>query len=326
MARNKSTKPTGAELRALRDQRATEGPYAAQEAARRERSFLSRLTGAKEDFDWILSNEAWTHLGFPSFTAWYVARVQPTIEALGARPAPELANEVLERIREDEAALPPAQRRTKAELAALTGLSEWKVRDRQDRPNRRNAAATDLDKTSAGSTEAAAAGVTAAGSETVSSDPGDAGTSAAGVSTQTSGDQESKDAPVEDTPAGRIPSSEVPPQDGQPGLETPAATVATPVPDADREQEESGEGASSPDNQNPFIDWVHDLVDVVGQRIDVEDGFTTDEDLKLLLRNAVADLQDHLGELEFVWMRDLAGEVPALSPAVMGAGTEQGGA
>lgn len=122
-------KRSGAELRALRDQRQREqgGPYAGQEASRREASFLSNLSGARDDYEWIVANQAWTKLGHESYTAWYLARVQPLMQALGARPTPELAADVVQRVREEEAVLPAAQRRTQRELAELAGVHQSSV-------------------------------------------------------------------------------------------------------------------------------------------------------------------------------------------------------
>ena len=136
---------TGAELRAMREQREADRPGA--EARRREASFLKNLSGARDDYRWITANEAWLQLGYENYTAWYVARVWPLIEALGARPTPELANDVIERVHIDEAALPATQRRTDAEVAALAGVDRKTVgRRSQDRSGGTLSPGGDLDE------------------------------------------------------------------------------------------------------------------------------------------------------------------------------------
>jgi hypothetical protein len=108
-----TTKRSGAELRQA---------AAVKEAIRREHSFLSNLAGAQDDYEWIVEREAWTDLGHDTFADWWEARVQPTMRALSMRPTRALADKVVEKVRADEAGLPPAQRRTNQELADLAGV------------------------------------------------------------------------------------------------------------------------------------------------------------------------------------------------------------
>lgn len=129
----KSRKPTGAELRAMRDQRPAVRPYEGQEASRREASFLTNLTAAQDDFDWIVANEAWAKLGHETFAGWWEARVQPIMRGLSMRPSRELALEAAEIIRGEEAHLPPSQRRRERELAETVGVTRDELREREDR-------------------------------------------------------------------------------------------------------------------------------------------------------------------------------------------------
>lgn len=118
---------TGADLRAQAEARLAAQAGPAAEAQRREASFLKNLSGARDDYQWIMSNEAWTQLGYADYTTWYVARVYPLLKALGARPSLEIANDVLDRVPADEAALPAPQRRTQDEIAELAGVSKKTV-------------------------------------------------------------------------------------------------------------------------------------------------------------------------------------------------------
>jgi len=140
---SRTRKPMGSELRAAREQREMADPK--REASFREASFLRNLNSAREDLEWIEVHQAWIALGHDSFAGWWLDRVQPVMDALAVRPTPELARRVMDRVSEEEKALPPAQRRTKAELAALVGTSEWTARGRQDQRERRTAAVTDLE-------------------------------------------------------------------------------------------------------------------------------------------------------------------------------------
>lgn len=145
MKRNPGKQYSGAALRAARVQREQARVDPSVEAKRREDGFLRSMSGAREDYDWLIANQGWTLLGFDTFAEWYAERIAPTMAALGGRPVPELASDVLARIRADEENLPKPQRRTAAELAALVGVSEWKVRSRQDHRTRRTTSTADLD-------------------------------------------------------------------------------------------------------------------------------------------------------------------------------------
>jgi hypothetical protein len=68
------------------------------------------------------------------------------MRALSMRPTREITASVVEQVRQEEAELPPAQRRTQRELAEMAGASEWAVRGRQDQRQRWSAAVTDLGK------------------------------------------------------------------------------------------------------------------------------------------------------------------------------------
>jgi len=96
-------------------------------AARHEDAFLGNLAGAQDEYDWLVENEAWTSLGWGSFAEWWQGRVQPVMRALSMRPTREIAAKVVEQVRAEEAALPPAQRRTQRELGELVGASEATV-------------------------------------------------------------------------------------------------------------------------------------------------------------------------------------------------------
>jgi hypothetical protein len=81
---------SGADLRAQRDQRLGR-PYELQEAGRREASFLKNITGAQDDLEWILTNRAWSQLGFERVADWWQARVVPAAGGfVDLRPSPAL--------------------------------------------------------------------------------------------------------------------------------------------------------------------------------------------------------------------------------------------
>lgn len=129
MARKTGTnKSSGADLRAMRETRAAELVDPASEARRREKSFLSNLANALGDYQWLVRNEGWRSLGFDSLGAWYTSRVEQPMRALGARPNPEVGIDMALRIYEEETELPPAQRRSMADLATIAGVSERKFR------------------------------------------------------------------------------------------------------------------------------------------------------------------------------------------------------
>lgn len=141
-------KKTGAEMRAQREQRQQADP--AYEAKRREASFLKNLTNARDDYDWIVNNKAWTQLGYETHTEWYAARVHPLLLALGARPTPELSASILDHIEADEANLAGPQRMTQAEKAELAGVSRKTLSRRsQDQPQGTMSPGSDLASTAA---------------------------------------------------------------------------------------------------------------------------------------------------------------------------------
>jgi len=116
-------KPTGAELRAQRDQRLGQ-PYEMQEAGRRERSFLKNITGAQDDLEWILTNRAWSQLGFERVADWWQARVVPAAGGfVDLRPSSAMVGRVIQAIVADEAELPKVQRRTQREIASIVRTS-----------------------------------------------------------------------------------------------------------------------------------------------------------------------------------------------------------
>jgi len=103
-------------------------------AADLERRFLAGLDDAQSAYEQIVATEAWTELGHDSFAAWWETAVRPTMRALSMRPTREIAAAVVERVRAEDAELPPAQRRTQRELAELAGVHPDTVsgRKRQD--------------------------------------------------------------------------------------------------------------------------------------------------------------------------------------------------
>lgn len=137
-------KLSGAELRALRDQRAAADPAA--EAWAHESSFLRSLATAEEDFNWIVEHEAWTLLGHDTFSAWWDTRA-PRMSVLGFQPTRQIALAALARLRADDEKLPKAQRRTSRQLAASVGLPESTMRRVSPRSlPAPNGAAADLGK------------------------------------------------------------------------------------------------------------------------------------------------------------------------------------
>lgn len=136
-------KRTGAELRALAEQRRQASPD--QEAQSREASFLANLSRAQNDFEWIVEHQAWTLLGHDSLAEWWAAKVAPVMSALSMRLTPEMATKVIEKVKAAEAHLPASQRHSARDLAALVGTSDWTARGRQDRDKRRDADHPDLE-------------------------------------------------------------------------------------------------------------------------------------------------------------------------------------
>lgn len=96
----------------------------AEQAESLEAAFLGGLEEAQVAYERIVEHEAWTILGFETFTAWWGDRVQPMMRALSMRPTREIAAAVVEQVREEEAALPSAQRRTQRELAEMAGVDQ----------------------------------------------------------------------------------------------------------------------------------------------------------------------------------------------------------
>lgn len=110
-----------------------------------EAEFLGGLEDAQFAYERIVETEAWNLLGFDTFADWWAQRVQPVMRALSMRPTREIAASVVERVREEEAELPPAQRRTQRELADMVGISTKTLqRQSQDRPEGTLSAGTDL--------------------------------------------------------------------------------------------------------------------------------------------------------------------------------------
>lgn len=87
-----------------------------------ETAFLAGLEDAQGAYEQIVETQAWTDLGFDTFAGWWDERVRPTMRALSMRPTREIAAAVVEQVREEEAELPPAQRRTQRELAEMVGV------------------------------------------------------------------------------------------------------------------------------------------------------------------------------------------------------------
>lgn len=92
-----------------------------------EEAFLAGLEDAQAAYEQIVETRAWTELGFDTFAGWWDNRVQPTMRALSMRPTREITAAVVEQVRQEEAALPPAQRRTQQEIAEMVGVSEATV-------------------------------------------------------------------------------------------------------------------------------------------------------------------------------------------------------
>lgn len=111
---------------------------AIDEARQLEAEFLSGLERAQAAYERIVAARAWTALGYDSFTAWWAGRVQPLMRALSMRPTREIAADVVERVRQEEASLPPVQRRTQRELGEMVGESDRTEYMRQTRSRQAN--------------------------------------------------------------------------------------------------------------------------------------------------------------------------------------------
>jgi hypothetical protein len=99
-------------------------------AADLERRFLAGLDDAQTAYEEIVATEAWLDLGHESFTSWWEGTVRPAMRALSMRPTREIAAAVVEKVRQEEADLPPAQRRTQRELADLIGAERSSLANR----------------------------------------------------------------------------------------------------------------------------------------------------------------------------------------------------
>jgi hypothetical protein len=146
-----SKKPStysGAVLRMHRDERLATQTDPKVEAERHERFFLAAMASAKEHFDWIIANSAWVTLGHETFAAWWEARVMPVANGLGMRPTQDIAKAVIEKVREEESALPKAQRRTQQQIAAMVGLDRSALANRDGSRSlpRENSRQSDLDE------------------------------------------------------------------------------------------------------------------------------------------------------------------------------------
>lgn len=121
-----------------------------EEARRLEAAFLAGLNNAQDAYEPFVAIEGWKELGFDHFAEWWTDRVVPLMRALSMRPTRAISQAVIDQVREEEAALPPAQRRTQRELAELAGTSEWTVAGRvkslQDQQQPRVSPATDLEE------------------------------------------------------------------------------------------------------------------------------------------------------------------------------------
>lgn len=105
----------------------------AQDARRLEAAFLAGLEEAQGAYERIVETEAWIALGYDTFAGWWDERIRPAMRALSMRPTREIAAAVVERVREEEADLPPAQRRREYELAEMVGATPDEIRDRSER-------------------------------------------------------------------------------------------------------------------------------------------------------------------------------------------------
>lgn len=129
MSKPKSTY-SGAVLRLSQNERAAalaQLTDPATQARSHEAAFLKHMSQAREDFDWIVANEAWVHLGHATFADWWDARVTPIAASLGMRPTREIAKTVIEKVVEDQKDLPKAQQRSQREIAAMVGVSQKSV-------------------------------------------------------------------------------------------------------------------------------------------------------------------------------------------------------
>lgn len=101
-----------------------------EDAESLEAAFLGGLEEAQFAYERIVEHEAWALLGFERFADWWDERVTPSMRALSMRPTREIAAAVVEQVRKEEAELPPAQRRTQRELAAMVGVERSSLASR----------------------------------------------------------------------------------------------------------------------------------------------------------------------------------------------------
>lgn len=116
-----------------------------QRAHRLEARFLGGLEDAQDAYEEIVATEAWVDLGYDTFAEWWEDRVKPAMRALSMRPTREIAASVVERVRGEEKALPPAQRRTQRELAEMVGVSQGSPAIRPRSTPERSVSTTDLE-------------------------------------------------------------------------------------------------------------------------------------------------------------------------------------
>jgi hypothetical protein len=115
-----------------------------QRARQLEEAFLGGLEDAQTAYEEIVATQAWTELGYDTFAEWWTDRVTPTMRALSMRPTREIAASVVEQVRAEEYALPPAQRRTQRELAEMAGVHRNTLYN-QDRPQAQTVPTPDLE-------------------------------------------------------------------------------------------------------------------------------------------------------------------------------------
>lgn len=100
------------------------------EARQLEEAFLAGLNDAQDAYERIVHGSAWIALGYGTFAEWWEIRVRPIMRALSMRPTREIAAAVIEQVRQEEAELPSAQRRTQRELAEMVGVTQQAISSR----------------------------------------------------------------------------------------------------------------------------------------------------------------------------------------------------
>lgn len=104
-----------------------------KQAKRLEDSFLGGITEAQDAYEQIVAEEAWTVLGYDTFTDWWSDRVAPLMRQLSMYPNKRLTASADELIRKEDESLPPAQRRGERERAEIIGVTRDQLRDRPPR-------------------------------------------------------------------------------------------------------------------------------------------------------------------------------------------------